>query len=318
MAGIAGRGTTYNLPNYHGQLISLSRESTPFLSAIGGLVGGLKTVDAKEWEWQGYDLRAPAVNRQRLEGADAPTADNRVKQNFSNITEIHQESIDVSYSKLAAVGQRNGLNVAQDDPVLNEFVFQTNATVLAKKRDINATFIRGTYNKPTDNTTARRTRGLLEAITTNTIVKSPAAPLEYDDLGDLMQMAWDAGGFREGETRTLMLNSIPKRQLTKIFVKDQGYKEETRNVGGLNLQTIETDFGRVNLMLEPDMPQDTIAAVSLEVCQPVALLIPNKGVFFLEPLAKIGASERSQLYGEIGLEYGSEVQHAKLTGIAAA
>jgi hypothetical protein len=315
MAGIAGRGTTYNLPNYHGQLIALSRESNPFLAAIGGLLGGLKTVDAKEWEWQGYDLRAPAINRQRLEGADAPTADNRVRQNFSNITEIHQEAVDVSYTRMAAVGQRNGLNVAQDDPAINEVVFQTSATVKAKARDINATFIRGTYNKPTDNTTARRTRGLLEAITTNRKILAPGRPLVYDDLGDLMQMAWDAGGFREGETRTLMLNSIPKRQLTKVFVKDAGYKEETRNVGGMNLQTVETDFGRVNLMLEPDMPQTAIAAVSLEVCKPVALEIPQKGVFFLEPLAKIGASERSQLYGEIGLEYGSEVQHAVLDGI---
>jgi hypothetical protein len=318
MAGIAGRGTTYNLPNYHGQLIALSRETTPFLAAIGGLLGGLKTVDAKEWEWNGYDLRAAAVDRQRLEGADAPTADNRVRQNFSNITEIHQESVDVSYTKLAAVGQRNGLNVAQNDPAVNELAFQTSAAVKAKARDINRTFIRGTYNKPTDNTTARRTRGLLEAITTNVIVKSPAAPLEYDDLGDLMQAAYDAGGFREDETRTLLTNSIPKRQLTKLFVKDQGYQESTRNVGGLNLRTIETDFGLVNVMLEPDMPQDTIAAVSLEQCQPVALEIPGKGVLFIEPLAKIGASDRSQLYGELGLEYGDERGHAKLTGIAAA
>lgn len=318
MAGIAGRGTTYNLPNYHGPLIALSRESNPFLAAIGGLLGGLKTVDAKEWEWQGYDLRAPDINRQRLEGQDAPTADNRVRRNFSNITEIHQESVDVSYTKMAAVGQRNGLNVAQNDPALNEVVFQTSAMVKAKARDINATFIRGTYNKPVDNTTARRTRGLLQAIETNVIVKEPEAPLAADDVDDLMQLAWDNGGFREGETRTLLVNSRAKRQLSKIYVKDRGYQEQTRNVGGVDLETILTDFGRVNLMLEPDMPQTTIAAVSLEVCMPVALEIPDRGVFFLEPLAKTGASDRSQLYGEIGLEYGSEIQHAKLEGIGAA
>ena len=41
MAGITGQGNTFNLPNYVGELFALSRETTPFLSAIGGLTGGL-------------------------------------------------------------------------------------------------------------------------------------------------------------------------------------------------------------------------------------------------------------------------------------
>lgn len=316
MPGIAGRGTTYNLPNFHGELIALGRQDTPFLSAIGGLLGGMKTVSSVEWEWQTYDLRSPDIARQRLEGQDAPTASARVRQNVTNVVEIHQESIDVSYTKLAATAQRAGVNIAVADPAVDEAAWQIEQELKAIARDVNATFLNGVYQRPTDNTQPRRTRGLLTAITTNVVAKAPAAPLATDDVDDLMQKAWDNGGFREDETRTLLTNSRGKRQLSKIYITDRGYQEQSRNVGGVNVQTIETDFGRVNVMLDPSVPQDTIAAVSLDVCKPVGLEVPNKGVLFVEPLAKVGASERSQIYGELGVEYGAEQQHAKLTGIA--
>ena len=39
MAGVSGIGTTFNLPNYHGELFSVTPSDTPLLSAIGGLTG---------------------------------------------------------------------------------------------------------------------------------------------------------------------------------------------------------------------------------------------------------------------------------------
>jgi hypothetical protein len=46
--------------------------------------------------------------------------------------------------------------------------------------------------------------------------------------------------------------------------------------------------------------------------------IPGKGHFFVEPLAQSGASYKFQVYGEIGLEYGPEQFHAKITNLAIA
>ena len=60
------------------------------------------------------------------------------------------------------------------------------------------------------------------------------------------------------------------------------------------------------------MPAGTLVACSLEECAPRILEIPSKGFLFLEDLAKTGASEKKQIYGEIGLEYGNERKHAKL------
>src|SRR5690606_8240445 len=101
--------------------------------------------------------------------------------------------------------------------------------------------------------------------------------------------------------------------LTKIFITDKNYQEQTRSVGGVSVQTIETDFGRLNIMLNRHMPADVLAVVSLDECAPVFLEIPGKGFLFVEPLAKEGASDRNQIYGEIGLEYGNEKAHGKIT-----
>ena len=64
------------------------------------------------------------------------------------------------------------------------------------------------------------------------------------------------------------------------------------------------------------MPSDQILIADLSVCSPVFLNIPDKGLLFVEELARTGASRKFQLYGEIGLEYGPETYHALITELA--
>lgn len=315
MPGITGMGTTYNLPNYVGDLFAASREDTPLLSAIGGLTGG-ESVGSTFFEWQGYDLRDAADDRQRLEGANAPDGEARTRFTASNVLEIHQEAVEISYTKQGATRQRS----TDDQPEVmigstvipaDELAWQLEQQFKQKARDVEKTFITGTYQKPADNATPRKTRGLLEAITTN--VATHEGDLTEDAVADLMQSIWDNGGIREGETRTIIVGGTLKRQLSKAFIRDRGYVEETRNIGGVNLETIVTDFGRANIMLNPYMPNDKLVVASLEDLRPAFLEIPGKGHFFAEPLAKTGASDKVQIYGEIGLNYGNEKKHGVLT-----
>lgn len=81
------------------------------------------------------------------------------------------------------------------------------------------------------------------------------------------------------------------------------------------MTTIETDFGRLSIMLNRYMPTDTVQVVSLDQCAPVMLEKPGQGFLFSEPLAKTGPSDRAQIYGEISLEYGPEIAHGKITGL---
>lgn len=322
MPGITGQGTTFALPNYVGDLFATSPQDTPFLSAIGGLSGG-KPVTSTLFQWQGYDLRDASATRQRLEGANAPNSELRKRFNVTNVVEIHQEAVEISYTKLAATGQfastgsanANSVGIAGTNPVVNEAEWQIKQALIQIARDVELGFLVGTFANPADNAAPRKTRGLLPAITTNAI-DAAGAPLDRDTLLDLMQMVWGSGGIMVSDTAALMCNGWQKRQITKIFNADANYMETSRTIGGVAVTTIITDFGTLNVMLNRYMPTDTVAVVSLEQCQPAFLLVPGKGFLFVEPLATQGSAQRSQIYGEIGLEYGNEMAHGKITGLA--
>lgn len=324
---VSGQGTTFNLPNYVGELFAATPTDTPFLSAIGGLTGG-REANAVLFPWQGYDLRAAEDNRQRTEGDDAPTPEARARFTVHNVVEIHQEALELSYTKQAAVGQFNStgsthpgaVGVSGSNPVSDELDWQTQQHLVQIARDIEVSFITGTFANPATNASPRKTRGLLEAITTN-VVAAPVAPgnaLTDDMVIDLLQEVWTNGGIQVSETATIMVNAWQKRMLTELFVTGKNYQEQSRNVGGVNVQTLETDFGRLNIMLNRHMPVDQLVVVSLEQCAPRFLNIPGKGFLFVEPLAKTGSADKFQIYGEVGLEYGNEKAHGKITGLSTA
>jgi hypothetical protein len=310
MPGIVGMGTTFNLPNFVGDLFSITPDDTPLLSRIGGLTGGVATPEVT-FEWQFYDLRDPDADRQRVEGADAPIATNRVRVNADNVVEIHQEAVEISYTRQGTGQGGFGTALRGPNPVSNELAWQMDAQLKQVARDVELSFIVGTYAKPSDNTQPRKTRGLLESIVTNVKDMNGATPTE-EDFNDLFQIAYQNGGLGEGDTRTIIVGPSMKRLLTKLYITDHDLQPLTRNVGGVNLTVIDTDFGRADIMLDRFMPDGVAIAASLEELVPRFLTIPGKGHFFWEPLAKTGASDRSQLYGEIGLQVGNERKHAKL------
>ncbi|TDQ01252.1 SU10 major capsid protein [Labedaea rhizosphaerae] len=325
MPGITGMLNTFNSPNYVGELFAITPTDTPLLSSIGGLTGG-QSVDTTIFTWQTYDLRDPDANRQRLEGADAPPPEARVRQNAFNVVEIHQEALAITYTREAATGQFavTGSNVPTSasiggtNPAGDELVWQSQRQLEQIARDIEVSFISGTFAQPEDNTQPRKTRGLLQAITTNVVTNSTPVELTETLIVDLLQKTWENGGIRISETATIICNAWQKRMLTKAFITDKGYKESTRNVGGVSLDTIETDFGRLNIMLNRYMPTGTVIVASLDELAPVFLRIPGKGFLFTEPLAKTGASDKYQIYGEVGLKYGNERAHGKISGLTTA
>ena len=320
---IAGVGTTYNLPNYHGELFTVAITETPFLSAIGG-INGAKTVHSKTWEWQTIGRRANTTNNAALEGQAAPTATGQARANVHNITEIHHSQIAVSYSKLAATGQYAGVNVAPefDDAVISEVQLQTMAELESIASDVNLSFLTGTLQEPTDNTTARHTQGILGAITSNVSANGGTnralTPTILNTLLKTMRLAGaplapgmnDQNGNPSART-VILCGSDQKLNLTNVYAAQATLSAPVRSttVAGMAIDTIVTPFGTFGVLEDPAMPARQIAVVDLGACYPVFTEIPGKGVLFVEPLAKTGATENFQLYGEIGLEYGPQQFH---------
>lgn len=140
------------------------------------------------------------------------------------------------------------------------------------------------------------------------------------DVNGLLQSVFDNGGINETATATIFVPSGQKLALSSAYANAYAKSDAlagTRDVGGVALNTIVTDFGVVNVAVDRALPADAISVVSMEQVAPVFLSIPNKGVLFEEELAKVGSSDRTQIYGEIGLEYGNEAAHGVIRGLFA-
>lgn len=311
MATVSGLGTTYNLPNYTGRLFSVAPSDTPFLSLLGGLGAGKRTTST-EFEWQTEDLESTSVNNSRLEGAAAPTASEVSRSNVSNVVEIHQEAVEVSYTKSAASGLHNGINSADGtNPVVDELSHQIDLKLRKLGVDIEKSFLSGAYQKPGNNSTARQTRGVLSAVSTNVFANggTPRA-ISKSIVDNALSAMFAAGAPLAQDTTVLMVGPGQKVKLSDLYGQTPlNAPMQSRNIGGYNLQSIVTDFGEFGIVLNRWMPAGGIGIIDLSVCQPVFLEIPDKGVLFAEPLAKTGASEKYQLYTEVGLEYGPEQYH---------
>ena len=145
----------------------------------------------------------------------------------------------------------------------------------------------------------------------------PVTDLTQAIVLNLLQDVYSNGGIMQGETSAIVANGWNKRALTQQFVgvTAGGYRQSSRNVGGVAVDTIITDFGELNVVLDRHMPANTIMVVSLEECRLKWLNHP-KGHLFAEPLGLTGSFEPVQIYGEWGLQYGNELAHGQVSGLS--
>ncbi|SNY84103.1 hypothetical protein SAMN04244553_3595 [Nocardia amikacinitolerans] len=310
MATVSGQGTVFNLPNYTGELFSVAPSETPFLSAIGGLGGGLVT-NSVEFEWQTEDLESTSANNAKVEGAAAPTASGVSRSNVSNVVEIHQEAIEVSYTKQSAVGLHGGINNEETNPVRDELAHQINLKLRKIAVDIEKSFLSGVYAKPANNATPRTTRGILTAITTNVFANGGTGrALTKAIIDNALKDMFTNGATLNQASTVLMVGPAQKIALSNLYAAATlNQPTQTRNIGGVSIDTLVTDFGTFGVMVNRWFPAGQVGIIDLSVCHPVFLTHPGKGNLFVEPLAKTGASDKYQVYGEVGLQYGPELYH---------
>jgi hypothetical protein len=308
------QATTYDNPNFVGELFQLTPTETPFLSMIGGLTGGVSST-SEEFTWQTHDL--PAAAQPDIDEGLDPVYSSRVRSSVSNVCQIHQYGVEVTYTKQAAVGSLGtpasragaGASIIGNQPVQDELTHQLMVKTMQAARDVEVSFLTGTYARPTANTSSRQTRGIITAATTNTTDASAAALSAVLFNGLVKDMADNGAEFRNP---VVFVNSLNKQRMTQEFT----YAPDSRNVGGVNLQMLETDFAEFGVIYNRHVPAATLLIADVAFCSPVFLEIPGKGHFFAEPLAQTGAAWKWQLYGEIGLNYGPEKNHGTLTNLA--
>lgn len=313
--------------NYSGMLYNKTDEATRFLDAVyaRGKNGGRSTTNSVEFVTSsGYGLAEPsqpAISEQASLTAPAPKTVERGQE--TNVVQIFQESVSVSYMKQSDRNALSGLNVAgAQNNVPSELDFQVEKRAAQVKLDLNFTLINGIYQYTKGSTTvAPKTRGLLTAISTNKF-DAKNAGIGKNLINDAIKNSILNGA--SAERFEMWVNPDMIDAITDAYAKLPGVAlPATRTEGGMAINTIMTPYGMVTIYWEPVMPTGKIL-----LCNMGVMAVSEKpyisengqmmGVLMYEPLAKTGAAERGQLYAELGCDYGAEWHHALIDNVGPA
>ncbi|HJF36934.1 MAG TPA: DUF5309 domain-containing protein [Clostridium perfringens] len=294
---VTGLGTTWNLPNYAGELFTADPTQTPLLSMIGGLTGGKQT---KNFEFPTAvlfdypDAKQPEITEEA--SAKAPTASAIARKQESNVIQIHQEVIDLTYFKQSNSGRFSGINGSNQTNPIDEKAWQIQQKLIKIARDVEFSFINGKYQKATAANVANKTRGMLELAATVSTVDASSGKLTTNMIKALMLEMADNGAYFNN--MVLFAGAKQKQKITDLYEKQLGYNQGApRNIGGMNITEIETDFCKLGIVWDRFMPDDSILIADVAHIAPMFQEVEGKGVLFEEELAKIGASDRIQIYG---------------------
>lgn len=306
--------TSFGVLNYSGMLFNKGNTRCPLSSIIGGrakTTNHVEFVTGQEYTTAGGTQ--PAISE--TASLTAPEATVVTRTQKTNVTQIFQETVGISYGKMSNMGTMSGINIAnQQENPMNELDFQVAAKMQKVNRDIEFTFVQGTYNKATTDATINKTRGLTEAIESN-VVAMASKPLGLWNIADGVKKVYEANAPQDG--LVLWCDATTMFQINADAVQNGlTVIPAAREINGIKLSSVVTPLGVVYLYLGEFLPKGTALLLNLDVISPVYQPVPGKGNFFLEQLAKTGAGEQYQLFGQIGLDHGPEWYHAKFTGIA--
>lgn len=307
--------TSFGVLNYSGMLFNKGNTRCPLSSIIGGrakTTNHVEFVTGQEYTGGGAGSQ-PAISES--DSLTAPEASVVTREQKTNVTQIFMEAVGISYAKQSNMGTLSGINIAnQQTNPMNELDFQVAAKMQKVRRDIEYTFINGVYSKATSDATINKTRGLVAAITSNTKAMA-SKPLGLWDIADMVKKVYESNAPQDG--LVLWCDAVTMFQINADAVQNGlTVVPAARNVNGISLSSVITPIGVVYLYLGECLPKGTALLLNLDVLAPVYQPVPGKGNFFLEQLAKTGAGEKYQLFGQIGLDHGPEWFHGKFTGIA--
>lgn len=303
-----------NTPNFSGMLFNKGNTKTPFSTMIGAhrkYTNHTEFVTGQEYETA--EGSQPDISE--AESLTAPDASVLKREQKTNVTQIFQESVGISYGKMSNMGTLSGINVAgqQANPVSEED-FQIAAKMAKIGQDIEYTFLNGKYQKSTGDNVPNKSRGLLTAIESN-IVDADGKMLSFMLLCEAMKCIDDSNG----DTTNLVvgLDSTGRLQLNAdAAANGLTIVSAGRDINGIAVDQVLTPLGTVYLKTLKYLPTGTVALFDPSIMAPVEQIVPKKGNFFLEELAKVGAGTKKQIFGQIGLDHGPEWYSAKITNLS--
>jgi hypothetical protein len=226
------------------------------------------------------------------------------------------EQVAISYAKMSNFGKldstsTNALTAGMSPNPTDEKAFQISKALEKIARDAEYSIIQGAYVAHTAVGTASTTRGLSAAIVEGgTVVAANGATLTKAMIQTLLRNMFTAGA--QFVNPMFVVNAFQKQLLSSLYA----YAPADRNIGGVNIKQIETDFGNIGVILDAFQVTSVVGLYDMSWVSLVTCPVPGKGNMFYEELSKTGASEKGQIYGQIGLDHGPEFMHGHISGLA--
>lgn len=232
-----------------------------------------------------------------IEGAKAREARYKARKRESNLTQIFDDSIDISGSAIAA--SHHGI----DD--LYEYEKQKKQVELALK--LEKALING---KKYENGAVRQMSGIRDFIKTN--VTAVNGDITLDIIEDQLEKIYEAGGMQTGADYAILVGAKQKRKIS-------GFDKEALQVArddqkrGTIANVLVTEFGEFPVALNNNIAPDEAFIVDLNRIEIKSLRGRD---FKHEYLGKVGDSVQGTIVGEYTLELHQEKAHARLKGLS--
>jgi hypothetical protein len=308
--------TTENFVQYAGDLYMLGNANTPFLSALGP---GGRVVNNFDFALSStWTVASGAQNvRTETEALSLPTAANYTRDQDVNSCQIVQGAVTTTYKMLSSynkmIGDSNDYgSIAGPNAIDDVHNHNLQAELKRIYTDLNWACWRGAYARSTGAGVAGKSRGLDAAITTHaTATGDTMANLTKADIDNHLAGLADAGVPLDGVV--IWLGSEAKIKISNLYSLNLQTQPRDRKVGGVDIQTLETDFGAFGIAYDAHIPTKHIFFINMGMCSNVWCPVPGKGNLFYEEKATAGAARSGMLYGQWGLDYGAEEFHSVIT-----
>jgi hypothetical protein len=218
----------------------------------------------------------------------------------------------------------SGVNTNDANPVLDELGFQKKGGLLQMAKNMEYSLLQGAYVAESTSATNTTTRGLKNAITTNTVAGG-GLKLSKEMIEELVREMIDSGA--PFDSIAMVCNAFQMQQISDIY----GFAPQDRTVGGVAIDSfLVPGAGVIRTLFSPEMPVDEVYLAELSVCAPVFVPVSYardgnvepttdmvNGVDVLyQPTAIVAAARGGFLYSQFGFDHGPEEYHGSITGLA--
>lgn len=277
------------------ELVNLSKEiavvgvqATPLTSLLLSN-GKVEKATSTIYTWREKTL-SNNTDTSAVEGEDTTTFVTSGRRELNNVLEIFKKGVSVSGTAIAMQS--------------NQFNSEVSDRLLELKINLEKKLINGIKNDGSTAPFKRQMSGLIQfADQTNAV--NAKSKITEDNIKQVMRNLWNQD-LAEGQYFALV-NADIKEQIDAIYKDRYSYQHKTTNFG-LVVDSIETNFGTLNLVLSKHVPSDKMVVFNDAYINLVYLREPA-----FEPLAKTGDSVKGQVIAEATLKVGSPKAVAVVT-----